>query len=303
MVAELLQKYIWLIQTFIKSADRGLTLEELGRKWENRFGESYARRTFNNHREAIEDIFNIKIDCNRSSHRYYIRYSSDVTDGDSASAWLINTFTVNSLLSLGKERLTGRVSVEDIPSGHKYLTAIMDAMLEGNELKVKYRKYTSEESSEYTLRPYAIKEDTKRWYLIAYCVERESIRVYGLDRISELATTGETFTMPQGFDVDELFSTSFGVYLSKEPPCEIIFKASHKEAGYLRDLPLHQTQKELSDDEDGVTFSIFASPNSSLIMELLRLGSRIEVFSPDSIREQVISEVRKMDEIYAKQKI
>ena len=31
-------------------------------------------------------------------------------------AWLINTFTVNNMLSLGKERLSGRVAVENIQS-------------------------------------------------------------------------------------------------------------------------------------------------------------------------------------------
>ena len=71
MVTELLQKYIWLVQTFIRAGERGLSLGEITDKWERRFDSEYSRRTFNNHREAVEEVFGIRIECNRSSNRYF----------------------------------------------------------------------------------------------------------------------------------------------------------------------------------------------------------------------------------------
>lgn len=298
MVTELLQKYIWLIRTFIRAGERGLSLNELRDRWESRFTADYPRRTFNNHREAIEEIFGIRIECDRSSNRYFIRYSDDVSDQNASSAWLINTFTVSNLLSLGKERLSGRISVEDVPSGHKYLTTAMEAMLDCNILKIKYRKYSSDRISSYTVKPYAIKEDSKRWYLVGYCDERQSIRVYGLDRILDMTATEEKFKLPAGFDVDRLFSTSYGVYLSDEKPCRILFRTSKKEAEYLRDLPIHHSQKEISRDDDSSTFSIFVSANNNLLMDLWRLGGRIEIISPEGIRRQFAEETKKMLDIY-----
>lgn len=298
MVQELLKKYIWLVQTLIRAGDRGLTLEELDRRWESRFGTGYARRTFNNHREAVEELFDIRIRCNRSTSRYFISGAAGMEDSDASAAWLINTFTVNEMLSLSRERLSGRVSVEDIPSGQRYLTAIIGAMTENSELKIAYRKYTSDEVSEYTLQPYAVKESARRWYLVAWCHEREAVRVYGLDRIVNLEHTGRQFRIPQDFDVDALFATNFGVYLSSERPVEIVFKASVKEAGYLRDLPIHPSQKETGNDGERITFSIFVRPNESLLMELFRLGSRIEVVSPDPIREKLMSEASALSELY-----
>ncbi len=300
MVAELLQKYIWLIQTLIRTGDRGLTLDEINDRYEKRFASGYPRRTFNNHRGAIAELFNIDIECRRSDNRYYIRYADDVSDENAASAWLINTFTVNNMLSLGKERLSGRVSVEDIPSGHKYLTAIMDAMLENAALKVTYKKYQSEEADDYTLWPFALKESSKRWYLVAWCEEKESTRVYGLDRITRLEATSKHFEMDPQFDVDELFANCYGVYLSQETPTEIIFRATPSEAKYLQDLPIHPTQKIISSDETGVVFSIFVRPNRSLTMELLKSGDAIEVLSPASLREEIASKLRQALDIYNK---
>lgn len=300
MVTELLQKYIWLVQTFIRAGETGLSLRELSEKWESRFDTPYSRRTFNNHRENVEEVFGIRIGCNRSTNRYFIGYSEDVSDADAASAWLINTFTVNNMLTLGKERLSGRVSVEDIPSGHKHLTAVMEAMTEGHEIVVDYCKYTSSEPARYTLRPYAVKESAKRWYVVAYCCEREALRVYGLDRVLNLEITGETFRMPKDFDVDELFATSFGIYLPEGKAQTITFRVSKTQARFLRDLPIHDSQTELKGKKnaDHVDFNIFVCPDTDLIMEFCKYGNRIEVLSPESVRQEVAEQLRTAAEQY-----
>ena len=304
MVTELLQKYIWLVQTFVRAGEQGLTLGELSDRWEDRFDSPYSRRTFNNHREAVEEVFGIRIECNRSTNRYFIGYSKDIIDENAETAWLINTFTVNSMLALGKERLSGRIAVEDIPSGHIHLTAIMEAMTSNNEIIIEYMKYTSNEVSSYTLRPYAVKESARRWYVIGYCIERKQLRVFGLDRVHQLRISDRTFRMPAGFDVDEAFATSFGPYLPEGPGRTIVFRAKETEARFLRDLPIHPSQKEIKISKTGglsdrtVTFEIFASLNKAMIMEFCKHGSRLEVLSPSDVREAVARQLSAAAQLY-----
>ena len=306
MVTELLQKYIWLVQTFVRAGEQGLTLGELSDRWEDRFDSPYSRRTFNNHREAVEEVFGIRIECNRSTNRYFIGYSKDIIDENAETAWLINTFTVNSMLALGKERLSGRIAVEDIPSGHIHLTAIMEAMTSNNEIIIEYMKYTSNEVSSYTLRPYAVKESARRWYVTGYCIERKQLRVFGLDRVHQLRISDRTFRMPAGFDVDEAFATSFGPYLPEGPGRTIVFRAKETEARFLRDLPIHPSQKEIKISKTGglsdrtVTFEIFASLNKAMIMEFCKHGSGIEVISPADVREAVAKELAAAAGLYGK---
>ena len=298
MVTELLQKYIWLVHTFIRAGQNGLSLNEIEDRWESRFDLPYSRRTFNNHRKAVEEVFGIRIECNRSTNRYYIDYSEDVSNANDESAWLINTFTVNNILSLGKQRLSGRVSVEDIPSGHLHLTGIMEAMTEGLEIEIDYQKYTAANAESLTLRPYAVKEFAKRWYLIAFCIERNGLRVYGLDRVRDLRTTSRNFKMEKGFDVDDLFATSFGIYLPEEKARTITFKVPERDALFLRDLPIHKSQTEVERKDGYVTFSIFVCPDKNMLMEFCRYGSRLEVLSPADIREKVASELISAANIY-----
>ena len=298
MVTELLQKYIWLVQTFIRAGEHGLSLGEITDKWEDRFFSDYSRRTFNNHREAVLEVFGIEIECNRSTNRYFIRYTEDVSDENAENAWLINTFTVNNMLRLGKERLSGRVSVEDIPSGHIHLTDVMEAMTDSHEISILYQKYTSDEAERFTLHPYAVKEFAKRWYIVAFCKERNDMRVYGLDRVKEMDILESRFRMPDGFDVDVIFATSFGIYIPEGKPRLIHFRVSETEARFIRDLPIHRSQEEISNDGEGVVFSIFVCPNDNLIMEFCKHGARLEVLSPTEVRESVKMQLEKALDLY-----
>ena len=290
MVSELIGKYIWLIQTLDAAGESGLSLHELSDRYERRYDQPYSRRTFNNHRLAILDIFGIDIECNRGTNRYRIPAGEGAMDNDRSTSWLVNTFTVNNLLSLGKGKLAGRVSVEEIPSGQKYLTAIMEAMEEGRELEIVYGKYKESFSENLHVLPYAVREHSRRWYLVGHCNERNGMRVYGLDRIASLRETGREFRMPADFDVDDLFFESFGIFFPKEgqKSVTIRFKASPREARYLRDLPLHRSQTEERRDEDGgCIFRIRVIPDDDLVMEFCRRAGKVEVIEPAELRVAV----------------
>ena len=295
MVPELVDKYLFLLQTFVDAGARGLSLEEISSRWEARYGSAYPRRSFINHRKAVEDIFGVVIGCDRSTNRYRIDEADSAVDKRQAVDYLINTFTVNSLLTLGRERLSGRVVVEDVPSGQKYLTETMQAMLDSAVLRIGYRKYLSGDTELRSIRPYAVKEFEKRWYIVAYSEDAEALRTYAMDRITSMERTGESFRMPVGFNVDDLFEGSYGIYLPEdEKPVLVKLRATERESAYLRDLPLHPSQMEL---DDGL-FVLRLIPNPNFIMELCKRGAGLTVLEPLKLRETVRENLKKALDAY-----
>ncbi len=295
MVTELVEKYIFLVQTFVEAGDAGLTWPQLQSRWEARYGTAYPRRSFANHRAAVEEVFGVAITCDRSTNRYRIDQGESAVDKREAVDYLINTFTVNSLLTLGKERLSGRVAVEDVPSGQKWLTVAMQAMLDNAVLKIEYRKYLSTETDIRTIRPYAVKEFAKRWYLIAWSEEAAQLRTYALDRIKALDRTGETFKMPKDFSVDELFRDSYGIYLPEgETPVLVKLKATERESAYLQDLPLHPSQVSIGPN----LFALRVIPNPNFIMELCKRADRLEVLEPLELRQAVRKALNNAIQLY-----
>lgn len=284
MVPELVEKYIFMVQTFVEAGDAGLTWPQFQSRWESRYGTVYPRRSFVNHRAAVEEVFGVAITCDRSTNRYRIDRGESAVDKREAVDYLINTFTVNSLLTLGKERLSGRVAVEDVPSGQKWLTVAMQAMLDNAVLRIEYRKYLSRETDARTIRPYAVKEFEKRWYLVAWSEEAGQLRTYALDRIKALERTGGSFKMPRDFDVDELFRDSYGIYLPEgETPVLVKLRATERESAYLQDLPLHPSQVSIGPN----LFALRVIPNPNFLMELCKRADRLEVLEPAELREAV----------------
>lgn len=319
MVPELINKYLWLLQTLIGAGEFGLSLEEILSRFEERFDSNYSRRTFNNHRAAIGEVFGVGIACNRRTNRYYVPFREEVLDNDESVSWLINTFTVNSVLTLGRKRLSGRVSVEEVPSGQKYLTTIMQAMQDGKELEIDYRKYSVKSPAgegSLHVQPFAVKEHEKRWYLIGFCHERsrkssgdnadmKAWRVYGLDRIASMRVTDSLFRMPKNFDVDRIFYNSYGIFFPEEgrKAVTIRFRSTAEEACYLRDLPLHRSQTEEPDNQRGsgdgnIVFKIRVIPNKNLIMDFCRHGDRIEILDPPEVRAAVAEELQRAASLY-----
>ncbi len=300
MVSELITKYLWLLQTVLDAGDGGLTLEEITSKFERRFSETLTRRTFINYKNDIEEVFGVGIVCDRSTNTYRVDSRSKMSGGGAAQ-WLIDSFTVNSLLEKGKESLSGRIEVENIPSGQKFLTSIMEAMMESRVVRIQYRKYSSEEPECLTVRPYALKEDKRRWYLYGFCNERNALRCYSLDRVVSLERSRETFIFPEGFDLSALLATSFGTYIPREGEkgCTVEFRCKGVQAKYITDLPLHHSQKMLRKDGEWTYFSIFVSPNSDdLYFELRKYGPALEVLSPAKVRERLRSDAEKVTKIY-----
>lgn len=300
MVPELIGKYIFLVQLFVEAGERGLSWKEVSRRWESRYGEAYPRRSFLNHRAAVEEVFGLVIVCDRSTNLYKIDSAESAVDKRAAVDYLINTFTVNSLLTLGQERLRGRVSVEDVPSGQKYLTVLMQAMLEGEVLRIEYRKYLSKQADVRTVRPYALREFAKRWYLVGYSEEAAMLRVYALDRLLAVERTGATFKMPAGFNVEEAFEASYGMYLPEagQEPVLVQLRTTLREAAYLQDLPLHQSQTLVRQEGDHCEFVLRLIPNPNLVMELCKHGAGLEVLEPESLRQAVKETLEKTLQLY-----
>ncbi len=300
MVTELIARYIWLLQAVMDAGDAGLTLGEVTGRYRSRFGETLTRRTFANYRSGVEEVFGVGIICDRSTNRYMIDRDSRMS-GSGASEWLIDSFAVNSLLERGKEALSGRIELEPVPSGQRFLTRIMEAMLEGRRLSVEYRKYSSAAPERLTVLPYALKEDKRRWYLYGHCIERGALRCYALDRFISMVMLPDSFTYPENFNLGELLATSFGTYIPREGEkgCTVEFRARGVQAKYISDLPVHHSQKLLKTEGEWTYFSIFVSPDSDdLYFELRKYGSAIEVLSPGKVRRRLRDEALAVMGIY-----
>ena len=110
------KEYIWLVNT-IRTARR-ISFAEINERWletEMSEGIELARSTFNRHKDAIEDIFGIYIDCDRQNGYKYFIGNDYVLREDSVQNWMLSTLSVSNIISESLS-LQERILLEQIPS-------------------------------------------------------------------------------------------------------------------------------------------------------------------------------------------
>lgn len=145
MAKNYFKSYIWLIDTL---QTRGaLTLKEIKDLWRrssiNEDGKELATRTFSNHIKAIADVFGIDITCNRTDNTYYIENLDELLD-NSVKVWMLDSLCLNNLLNESAS-LSNRIMFEEVPSRHKFLALIIQAVRDNNKLELHYKSYSSTE--------------------------------------------------------------------------------------------------------------------------------------------------------------
>jgi predicted DNA-binding transcriptional regulator YafY len=94
--------------------------------------------------------------------------------------------------------------------------------------------------------------------------------------------------MPADFSPQDYFAEYFGVLTdSSVPMTHVVIRAHNWTPGYLRTLPLHQSQRELTSTADYTDFSFDLRPTSDFLGQLLSQGSGIEVLEPQELRQKM----------------
>jgi hypothetical protein len=297
-IPTLFKEYIWLVNTIHKSGSISLT--EINEKWvttEMSGGVPMARTTFNRHKDAIQDIFGIYIECNRKdNYRYYIG-NEEVLQEDSVQNWMLSTLSVSNLISESLS-LQHRILLEHIPSDGSGLRTVIQAMKQSNRVEIFYKRYSAAEGKRFTVEPYCIKLFRRRWYMLAK-FPNEGFAMFSFDRIYEVNVLTEKFTIDADFDATHFFDECFGVVIGDNSKAErIVLRAYGLEKYYLRDLPLHLSQKEIKETEEYTDFEYLLRPTEDFKGYILSRGQWLKVVHPQWLAVNICESLHKIIEKY-----
>jgi len=285
---DLFKKYIWLVNTIYCTG--GISLQDLNHRWEKTDmsgGQPLSRTTFNRHKDAIEDMFGIIIDCDLDDgYKYYVA-NPDVLRQHTVQNWMLTTLSVSNLVSESMS-LQHRIVLENVPSGGQLLRPIIQAMKDSCLISVTYCRYGAESNKTFTVAPYCVKLFHQRWYVLAK-FEKGGLAILSLDRIESLSITSESFAVDADFDAETFFSECFGVVVGDgSKPIRIVLRAYGHEPNYMRDLPIHPSQRELRSEDDHTDFELTLRPTPDFKAHLLSRGEWIQVLEPQSLADEIV---------------
>lgn len=286
----------WILKTL--KEEKRITLKRINELWmkdsEMSGGLPLDRRKFIRRKDDLKVLLGIDIIC--ETDNTYSIINPDVLGEGKLAEWLLSTLAVDEKL---KNCLTisSRIILEEIPSGGKKIDGITEAMIKHQKIRFSYMKYGDTKVADFNAEPYSLRLYDKRWYLLGR-LENKKLYTFGLDRILNCDIIPEKFEMDPDFDAATYFSEFYGVFNSGQEIQKIIIRAFGTEVNYLRDKPIHKSQREIGSGEDFSDFLIELRPNNELIAFLLSRRNRLKVLSPDSILEEMKTAIEEMMALY-----
>ncbi|MBQ0085724.1 MAG: WYL domain-containing protein [Prevotella sp.] len=321
MAMSIINKYVWLVETIYRA--HKISFEDINRKWLDNEdfseGVELPLRTFHKWRIAVEEIFGLIIENEkRGEYRYYIENEDAITRGGIRS-WMFNTISTSNILWENRS-LSDRILLEDIPSGREYLQPIIDAMKKNQLIHFTYYNYWRGDYRQHCIEPYCVKLFRQRWYVVgkeldatdnkpraemsllnlcrgATDEEQSSnvIHVYSLDRMSKFSKSEQTFKYPTDFDGENFFKGCYGIIAGDGTNLEhVALKVSAGQANYMRDLPMHQSQREIEQNDKYSIFELNIRPTFDFQQEILWNGEDIEVLEPMWLRKEIAGKIKLM---------
>ena len=267
MGKELFSRYVWLLETIHRAGK--ITFEEINARWlrsELSGGETLSLRTFHHHRDAIEELFDINIECiKRGGYCYYIEDTEELEKG-CVRKWLLNSFAVDNLI-VESRKLKSRILLEEVPSGKRYLIPLIEAMRDGMIVEVDYQSFRQQVPANFEIEPYCLKLFRQRWYVVARSPHYNRVMIYSLDRILDLEVSEKTFYYPEEFNPQSYFDACFGIVADDDIGIETVqLKVYAPQDKYFDALPLHHSQRTVEVTEGHTVYEyriclLYTSPS------------------------------------------
>lgn len=287
------------IVDFLKTKPKGAKYDEISYYLENKnYADSdgelaFSEKTFQRDRRLLLELFSIEIVFSRASNTYIIVEDSE------ESLDTTQTIFDNLLLINAYKQTTNRADVmffeKRQASGLKNMEGLIHAIKNQKIISVLHTKYWEGVPRKKILEPYAVKEFRNRWYLIACEVDAREfvLKTYGLDRITDLEIHKKTFKR-ENINVEDLFVNSFGIISTyNKKPTRIELNFEPWQGMYVKSLPIHHSQKILSDTDSELKIELTLCPTYDFYQELLTHAERLIDIKPVSVKKEYLSFLEK----------
>ena len=192
MAGNLYQRYVWLLD--LVSRYNGITFDEISNRWQestlNDSGEPLPKRTLHNHIEAIDQMFNMRIECQRKGgYKYHIADANGQLSATQKS--LLEHLRFSNILMDNKINKY----IELSSPIYRLLNTISDAIISRRRIEFHWSE-KAQERNVVSIAPYYLNQLDNSWFLFGQLKSGE-IAIYQLDKISNLSNLSEPFTHPE----------------------------------------------------------------------------------------------------------
>lgn len=165
---------------------------------------------------------------------------------------------------------------------------------EGRKVRMRYRSYTKDETTERIFAPYFIEPSGIGYacYVIGYDDLRQSLRTFKVERVYAAELTDERFTQPEQFDAQQLLASAWGVIWRDEGGIEVTLRFAPNVVRRVKESVWHPSQR-IEDLPDGAClFTVLVGSTLEFKPWVRQWGADVVVIGPPAFRAELAEEAR-----------
>lgn len=185
-------------------------------------------------------------------------------------------------------------------AGEQWLDQLFSAVKEKVVLRIQYKPFHKEETSELIFNPYLLKEYRNRWFIFGRVGEFIKVTNLALDRIKGIKNSSQTFSDNNLFDAETYFRHLVGVSTPIDGQIEeVILKVKASSVAYIKTKPIHHLQEIIKEYQNGdIKIRVPLYINYELRSLLLSYGEGVEVIAPKTLKGDIAKTIEKLNNLY-----
>lgn len=184
----------------------------------------------------------------------------------------------------------------DMSAHHDTFAALWRAVQERRVVQIKYLGRRHDEPVQRRIEPLAAIHRWRAWYVVAHCRLRNEMRIFRVDRISEIVLSPERFVPPRSFDLDAFLHDAWMVERGQVHRVRIRFSGTA--ARLVRELTWHPSQQVEEDTEGRVIVSFETGGLGEVADWVMGYVDEARVLEPRELRELVRERARRILSVY-----
>lgn len=210
---------------------------------------------------------------------------------------------LNALLGTAEnaqDEIRKRVKIIGVPARRmaiEHFSVVGSALLHRKRLMVRYHARSTNETTERELSPQRLVHYRENWYLDAWCHTRNAVRSFSVDAIRSAEVLDQTAREISQKTLDEELGAGYGIFSGKKVTWAVL-RFSPERARWVSAERWHPKQRAHTDESGRYVLEIPYADHRELLMDILKFGADVEVLSPDSLRQQVAMEGKRLVQLY-----
>ena len=174
------------------------------------------------------------------------------------------------------------------PVPPEHFRAVLDALVKRHRLSIQYHARGSNEITGRQVSPQRLIRYQDNWYLDGWCHLRQGLRSFAVERISSLEVSDDECRELSAAELDQHYASAYGIFSGPaDQRATLIFSAER--ARWVADEHWHTDQSATWLPDGRYQLDIPFHHSEELMMEIMKHGDHVEVVSPETLRQQVAS--------------